>query len=298
MKKELLLIAGIIFTTFCSFAQSDTIQSDTTYWRKSLSAGANLNQAAFSENWKAGGVNSIAFGVFLNGKANYKREKISWDNELQLQYGIVKNGDEDLRKSVDNIFLDSKYGYAISSNWNLFLSANFISQFAKGYNYDIDDDGTDVLISNFMAPGFLTFGLGFEYKPVEYFSVRISPFAPRFTFLKDDEVGENERYGVPVGDDVRTEWLAALVQADLEKEIATNLNLKVSYQGFANYEDFSFKTIDHRLLAILSAKVNNFLSVNLTGNLLYDRDQDVDIQYSQALALGIFFKMQNYEDKK
>lgn len=299
MKKTLLLLSGILFLSPC-YAQLDTtmVQSDTTYWRRSLSAGANLNQAAFSDNWKAGGTNSIALGLFLNGKANYKRAKNSWDNEVQLQYGVVRNAGEDLRKSIDGIFLDSKYGYAISSDWNLFVSGNFISQFAPGYNYDVDAEGTDLLISNFMSPGFLTFGLGFEYKPVEWFSLRLSPFAPRFTFLTDEEVGENERYGVPVGDKVRTEWLAALIQADFEKDIAENLNLKISYQGFANYDNLAFKTIDHRLLTILSAKVNKFLSVNLTGNLLYDIDQDADVQYSQALALGIFYNVQNFTDPK
>lgn len=299
MKKILLLLSGILFLTPC-FAQVDTtiVPSDTTYWRRSLSAGANLNQAAFSDNWKAGGTNSIALGLFLNGKANYKRAKNSWDNEMQLQYGVVRNAGEDLRKSIDGIFLDSKYGYAISSDWNLFVSGNFISQFAPGYNYDVDDEGTDLLISNFMSPGFLTFGLGFEYKPVEWFSLRLSPLSPRFTFLTDEEVGENERYGVPVGDKVRREWLAALIQADFEKDIAENLNLKISYQGFANYDNLAFKTIDHRLLTILSAKVNKFLSVNLTGNLLYDIDQDADVQYSQALALGIFYNVQNFTDPK
>lgn len=299
MKKILLVLSGILFLSPC-YAQLDTIivKSDTSYWRRSLSAGANLNQAAFSDNWKAGGTNSIALGLFLNGKANYKRAKNSWDNEVQLQYGVVRNAGEDLRKSIDGIFLDSKYGYAISSDWNLFVSGNFISQFAPGYSYDVDDEGTDLLISNFMSPGFLTFGLGFEYKPVEWFSLRLSPFSPRFTFLTDEEVGENERYGVPVGDKVRTEWLAALIQADFEKDIAENLNLKISYQGFANYDNLAFKAIDHRLLTILSAKVNKFLSVNLTGNLLYDIDQDADVQYSQALALGIFYNVQNFTDEK
>ena len=296
MNNKLLFFIGCMFFSSLGFAQTDTaaVTSDTTYWRRSLNAGANVNQAAFSDNWKSGGTNSIALGLFLNAKANYKRDKSSWDNEVQLKYGIVRNAGEDLRKSVDGIFLDSKYGYAVSSDWNIFVSGNFISQFAPGYEYDVDDEGNDLLISNFMSPGFLTFGLGFEYKPVEWFSVRLSPFSPRFTFLTDEEVGENERYGVPVGDKVRTEWLAALVQADFEKDIATNLNLKISYQGFANYDNLKFKTIDHRLLTIISAKVNKFLSVNLTGNLLYDIDQDADVQFSQGLALGIFYNVQNF----
>jgi hypothetical protein len=285
-----------LLCTFCIAACF--AQTDTTYWRKSFSAGANINQSSFSSNWKAGGVNSIALGLFLNAKANYLKDKTSWDNTSELQYGIIKNAGQDMRKSLDRIFLDSKIGYQLSSKWNAFFSSNFITQFAPGFKYNTDAAGSDSLISNFMAPGFLTFALGFEYKPVPWFSLRLSPFAPRFTFLIDDEVGLIERYGVPVGKTIRTEWLAAMVQADLDKDIATNLNLKVNYMGYANYEILAFNTIDHRLSTMITAKINRYISVNLTGIMLYDRDQDTAIQFSQALALGILYNIQNFTDPK
>lgn len=273
-------------------------QTDTTYWRKSLSAGANVNQSSFSSNWKAGGVNSIALGLFLNAKANYLRDRYSWDNTAELQYGMIKNAGQDMRKSLDRIFLDSKVGYKLSGHWNGFVSGNFITQFAPGYIYDKDATGSDSLISNLMAPAFLTFAIGFEYKPEPWFSLRLSPFAPRFTFLFDDAVGINQRYGVPEGKSVRTEWLAAMLQADLERDISTNLNLKVNYQLYANYETLAFNAIDHRLSTTLTAKVSRFISVNLTGILLYDRDQDTKVQLSQTLGLGILYNVQNFTDPK
>lgn len=276
-------------------------QTDTTYWRKSLSTGINLNQSAFSSNWKAGGVNSIALGSFFNGQANYVKDRISWDNSADLQYGVIKNAGQSMRKSLDRILLDSKYGLKISPHWNGFASANFLTQFAKGYKYDVDSVDNNILISNFMSPGFLTLSVGFEYKPVPWFSLRLSPFAPRFTFLSDQSVRPTPAdvvYGVPVGKSIRYEWLAAQVQADLDKDIAQNLHLKVSYLTYANYETFAFNTIDHRLIVTLTAKVNKFLSVNLTGNMLYDRDQDLKVQYSQSLALGLLYNVQNFTDKK
>jgi hypothetical protein len=285
-----------MFILLCTTA--GLAQTDTTYWRKSLSTGANINQSSFSDNWKAGGVNSIALSLFLNAKANYLKDKISWDNASELQFGLIKNAKQDMRKSLDRIFLDSKVGYKLSGHWNAFVSGNFITQFAPGYIYDADAAGTDSLISDFMAPAFLTFALGFEYKPVPWFSLRLSPFAPRFTFLTNDAVAVNQRYGVPEGKTIRTEWLAAMVQADLENEIATNLNLKVNYMAYANYETLAFNTIDHRLSTTLTAKVNRFISVNLTGILLYDRDQDRDVQLSQTLGLGILYNVQNFTDPK
>src|SRR5690606_916416 len=158
---------------------------------------------------KAGGISSVAFNSHLDARADYASGNVSWDNEVQLQYGLIKNKGTEQRKSIDRIYLDSKYGQKISSDWNAFVSANFLSQFAPGYDYDIDADGNDRLISNFLSPGFLTFALGAEYKPNPHFFLRLSPFAPRFTFLADDAVAANERYGVPEDKSVRTEWLAA-----------------------------------------------------------------------------------------
>jgi hypothetical protein len=283
----------------CLCTTAGLAQTDTTYWRKSLSAGANINQSSFSSNWKAGGVSSIALALFLNTKANYLKDKISWDNGSELQYGLIKNAKQDMRKSLDRIFLDSKVGHKIGGQWNAFFSGNFITQFAPGYIYDTDATGSrDSLISDFMAPAFLTFALGFEYKPEPWFSLRLSPFAPRFTFLTNDAVAVNQRYGVPEGKTIRTEWLAAMVQADLEKDIADNLNLKVNYQAYANYQTLAFNTIDHRLSTTITAKVNRFISVNLIGILLYDRDQDQDVQLSQTLGLGILYNVQNFTDPK
>ncbi|WP_066832204.1 DUF3078 domain-containing protein [Rufibacter ruber] len=288
MGKRVLLLSFFLFS-FVSL-QAQTV-ADTT-WRRSLSTGLNLNQAAFSDNWKAGGVSSIALNTFFNGRANYKWERVSWDNTLQLQYGLLKNKGEGMRKSLDRLYLDTKYGVGFSNDWNVFASANFLSQFTKGYEYDIDDAGNDKLISNFLSPGYLTFALGAEYKPTPNFSLRLSPFAPRFTFLVDENVGENERYGVPPGDKVRTEILSGLVQVDYQKDFAANLNLKLSYISNLNYKRISFDKVDHRVNAVLTAKITRYINVNLMGNVVYDRDQDHSVQYSQSLGLGVMYSLE------
>ncbi len=295
MPKTLLLLTMLLLNGFAVMAQTET-EADTL-WRRSFTAGINLNQSAFSDNWKAGGVSSIAFNSNLDARADYASGSVTWDNAVQLQYGLLKNKGEDQRKSLDRIYLDTKYGYKFTSDWNAFVSANFLSQFTKGYEYDVDADGTDRLISNFMSPGFLTFALGAEYKPNPYFSLRLSPFAPRLTFLVDDEVGANERYGVPEGKQVRTEWLAAMVQATYDRDIMTNLHFRAKYMSFINYKELSAKRIDHMLNATLTAKVNRYINVNLMGNFIYDYDQDVAIQYNQSLGLGILYTMQGFSVK-
>jgi hypothetical protein len=286
--------------------QAQVVKPDTlSNWRKKLVFNLNVNQASFSSNWKAGGVNSIGLNGLFSYKADYSKNRDSWDNEIGLLYGFVNNSGQGYRKTVDRIVLDSKYGYKLNDNWGLFSALNFLTQFARGHKYDKDANGVEqaTLISDFMAPAFVTLSLGAEYHPVEYFKVRISPFAPRVTIVNDPErfipaVDPVAPYGVEPPDETRFEWLAFQLRAEFDKDIATNLNLRWNYLLFANYETFEMKTIDHRLELMLNAKVNRFITVGLGGILLYDFDQDSGAQVSQIFNLGFAYSFQNYEDPK
>lgn len=296
----------LVFSTLFLSASAQVIRVDsTTFWKKSFRTGLNINQASFSSNWKAGGVNSIGFTASMNFKTNYKKDKTSWDNEFDFLYGMVNNAGQGYRKTLDRIYIETKYGYDLNEKWSFTSSLNFLSQFAKGYTYAKDVSGVEVgsLISDFLAPAFITSAWGFEYHPVDYFKIRLSPFSPRVTIVSDNNgrfvsVDPLRPYGVNVGDNTRYEWLAFQAQADFNKDIAKNLNLKWRYVMFANYETLELKTIDHRLDLALNAKVNNFINVTLGTILIYDFDQDSELQIGQAFALGIQYAFQNYEEKK
>lgn len=294
MKKLFTLLFFSLFVTSIH-AQEDSLAlapKDTTYWDSEFSIGFNFNQASFSGNWTAGGVNSIAFGSIATGKANYKKDKWSWDNQLELIYGVVKNEGQEFRKSNDRIFFDSKVGNAINEKWGYFSSLNFITQFTDGFDFSGPENR---LISGFFAPAFLTSGFGLEYKPNDEFALRLAPMSPRFTFVTNPNIINNvpENYGVPAGQNVRTEWLAFQLFATYNKKISENLSINSRYQMFANYETLSFKTIDHRLDFTVIAKITKFVDVTFTSINVYDIDMDPGIQFSQALALGILYKVSN-----
>jgi hypothetical protein len=289
-----------------TYSQAQVIRVDsTTYWKKAFRAGLNINQSSFSSNWKAGGVNSFGFNGLLNYKANYKKNKTSWDNQFDFLYGMVNNEGQGYRKTLDRIYMETKVGHDINEKWSLTTSINFMSQFAKGYKYDKDANGIEQasLISDLFAPAFITSAWGFEYHPVDYFKLTLSPFAPRVTIVTDnngrfDAVDTVKPYGVNVGESTRYEWLAFQMVAEFNKDIAENLNLKWRYMMFANYQTLEPKTIDHRLDIGLTAKVNKFMNVSLGGILIYDYDQDSGAQFAEAFTLGILYSFQNFEEKK
>lgn len=293
----LLLFLVSSATVFGQIVKPDSLSP----WKKKLIFNLNVNQAAFSSNWKAGGVNSLGLNGLFNYKADYTKGKNSWTNEIGFLYGFVNNSGQGYRKTVDRIYIDTKYGYKLTEKWDLFTSLTFLSQFSKGYKYN--DDDTEDLISDVFAPAYITSAWGVEYHPVDYFKVRISPFAPRVTIVNDnngrfDAVDSVAPYGVEVGESTRIEWLAFQLQAEFDKEIAKNLNLKWRYVMYANYETLELKTIDHRVDLMLNARVNKFITVGLGGILLYDYDQDPGAQLSQIFNFGFAYSFQNYEEPK
>lgn len=264
------------------------------YWRHWSSFGINANQASFSENWNAGGVNTISLGLLANHKSDYTKNNTNFVTELRLQYGKVKNKGQLAKKSQDRIFWDNKLSLSISKSWSLFTSVTFESQFDAGLRYKTVDgiEMVDTIQSSFMAPGYLTESFGLEYKPDKTFSLRIGTGAARQTFLLDERLipreGERPRFGIEAGKRFRNE-LAFQLTANLDRPLTDNLNLKSRYNMFANYNEISDP--NHELEAILTARVTRLINVTLNGRLIYNSDVDEKIQTSQTLALGLLYKI-------
>lgn len=262
-----------------------------TAW-KNIEFGANLNQGSFSSNWTGGGVNSIALGLFFNALSEKKSGKNAWRNDFQSQYGVVRNKGQQSRKNVDRLFFDTKYNRDLTSKWSLFANVNFLSQFAAGYNYsDIDDSKRKV--SSLLSPAYLTEAIGIEYKPVPYFFIDFAPGALRQTIVTDTDLYVNtpdqKNYGVPIGKKIRTEAALMQIVANFDKDIAKNVNLKFRYLMYANIKHPT--NIDDRLDAMITAKINKFINVNLGVILVYDQDQSNTVQFAQGLGFGFLYSI-------
>jgi hypothetical protein len=273
-------------------------------WRKSLKTGLGLNESLLSSNWRGGGVNTIGFNALANGRANRKLGVHSFDNEADFLFAFSETKGLGYRKGQDRLYLDTKYGRAMSARWDMFLSLNLLSQFAPGYQYDTDANGFDRarLVSDFFAPAFVTAAYGFEYHPASWFHLRLAPFAPRLTVVRRanrfvEALGDTP-YGVNPGHSTRFEVLAAQVLAELDKPLSPTVSVKARYLLFANYRNLTPREIDHRLDLGLTAKVGRYVNVALNGIALYDYDQDQEVQFSQGLTLGVAYAFQNFVDEK
>ncbi len=262
-----------------------------SYWRKNIIFGFNLNQSAFSNNWSGGGISSIAVGTNFDYKTEYNKEGKDFTSELILLYGKLKNRGQIQRKTNDRIFWDNKGSINFAKHWNFYGSLSFESQFDEGFNYSSDVNVAPTLISRFMSPGYLTESIGFEYKPVTYFSTRFGTGTARQTFVLDRNIQANNNYGVLFGKHVLNQ-LAFQIVSNIDKDIAKNMNLKARYLIFIPY-DTPFK-MTHRIDATLTAKINRLINVTLNGTLLYDPNTSTSIQAYQSLALGITYKFPSF----
>ena len=126
MKRLSLLLIIIGLSTSLIRAQ-ETAEADTS-WKTSATFNLNFSQVSLS-NWSAGGESSISGIALFSYSANYFKGKRSWDNSIDLGFGLIKNGDDDTRKSEDKIELASKLGHQIHKKWFLTVMVAFKSQF-------------------------------------------------------------------------------------------------------------------------------------------------------------------------
>lgn len=285
-------------------AQDNTVKSlredtnkqfeDDTAHKKGWKTGGlftlNVAQGSLS-NWQGGGdKNSFSAVGFLNLYAILKEEKNLWHNTLDLGYGYINTTSLGNRKSDDRIDLLSKYGYQISNKWYAGGLFNFRTQFAQGFGYEKDENGAEVktLTSKFLAPAYVLFSLGFDYKPSSGISVFISPLTERWIIVNDDALSAIGAYGVEPGKKSRNE-LGAFLSAELNKNVMTNVTFKSRFDAFANYKNKP-GNVDIFWTNILAMKVNKFLSANIAVDLLYDDDAIGRLQLRQLLGVGFSAK--------
>ena len=270
-------------------------EADTVHktWKTGGLYNINLSQGSLS-NWAAGGDNfSLSLNSILSLYAFYQKGKSSWDNTFDFNLGYLRSTSLGSRKNDDRIDLLSKYGYAVSSDWNVATLFNFRSQLLNGYTYP---DDVKTFSSAFLSPAYALVSLGMDYKPKPEFSVFLSPITARWVIVKDDSLSAKGAYGVEPGSNSRTE-IGAFVSANYIKEINKSLAYKGRLDLFSNYRRNPEK-IDLFMTNIFSVKLSRVLSATWNVDLIYDDDVRIfgddgtspALQLKSLVGLGLLVK--------
>lgn len=316
MKSFCLLLFTLCFFMFTQAIaqQDDEGNEDETFWNKGGGLSATFQQVSLN-NWAGGGKSSLALGGIMSAFLTFDdTTKRRWENRLEVSYGLSRIGEDADRfiKSKDNLIFTSRYGRKLSERYYLSTLLDFRSQIAQGFKSEQVNDSIsdDVKVSEFMAPGFLVASLGMTYSPKQrklieendkvqkregnYFALTLSPFSGKFTFVLDDTLAERNQYNTE-GEKVKAEAGSSLtmgIRQELFKNVVFNTNLNL----FAAYE--KFQNVDVNLESLLVLRVNKYIMSNISLQLIYDDDTDVErddgtvgpaLQLQNAINVGFTY---------
>jgi hypothetical protein len=321
MKKLLLLTflsASLMgYAQDTTSAKEDTVKPDPN-WKIENIAKIQANQAQF-KNWQSGGINSVSWTAYMDLSADYSKNGWSWENDLQLGYGQQFQDDTDWRKTDDIINYVTQVGRSLDSNdiWSLIANASFRSQFTSGFEYPNDSIRT----SNWLAPGYINAGLGFQYQPKKYVQFLFTPVSTKITIVNDQRLANLGTYGndaaeldtagnvITEGKKVRAEF-GGTIGVKFEKELFKNVNYKSNLGLFSNYLE-NPQNIDLVWNNLITFKVNELINFTFTLDMIYDDDIKITeynsdgsikgvgprLQIKQLLGFGINYTLRNFTPK-
>jgi hypothetical protein len=289
------------------------------YWFFTNTGSLTFNQTSYSAYWSKGGENSLSGTVVYNGQIKYDKNNSKFVNDLKLVYGLMKPQSVDyLRKTEDLIDFSSNYGIKYSKNWYASTELAFKTQFNEGYKYP----DTTNLVSDFMAPGYITLSLGMKYDPNKFFSLFMSPAAGKFTIVANQKMADAGNYGVPAaeyendtilikhGEKLNREFgISAVLK--YKKDVVKNLNLDSKLTLYNNYLDYNNNNrwnVDIDWSGTLNYTMNKYITTRFAFHMIYDHDtkfqimeeqngEEVEIgkgprmQFQQVFGVGITLKL-------
>lgn len=252
-------------------------------WQLASVAGINLSQVSFRD-WAQGGANSMAYALWGTGAAVRHGEKTRWSNSLKMTFGEARVGDQESRKTDDEIYFESLLIYMLGTTINPYGAFTLRTQFAPGYAYFTDAPRKQ--ISAIFDPAYLTQSAGVAYTPFENLIVRFGAgvrevLTSTYTQYTDDlATPEIEKSRVEGGLESVT---------DFRWPFAENMVFTTRLELFA-----PFKTLDRVVMRndnTIAMKVNQYVTVNFNVQLINDVNVSARTQMKEALAVGVSYTL-------
>ena len=273
--KRLLFITLALLVTIPAFAQdpqkaaaeaaaaltaapdAPKVVEKPVYWTKWAKTDLKFTQTSLT-NWAAGGFNTFTLATYIDANANYAKEKTTWTNRLQMDYGFLYSADKPIvQKNLDRIYFKSDYGYKTTvKNLTYTISFDFKTQFDNNYTYGTPkSDGEEEptrqdwlnarkLKSGFLSPANSQLGIGIKWIPNKWLTINASPLTGGFVIARDERLRKN--YGMELREEgldksdgsnyrpARFE-LGAKVTAEAKVKINNNISYETQLILFSNY---------------------------------------------------------------
>jgi hypothetical protein len=295
-----LLVLACVLACSCAVLGPATAAADDEprpAWSRKITARVGFAQNALS-NWEAGGTSSVAWTWLLETELAHRGRRHDWQNDIALEYGLVKQQGEDLRKSVDRIELETVYTRRLDYYVEPYAAASARTQFALGRDYgvDVDPDDPDFEFpetSRFADPLYLSQSLGVGRQFNE-------ELRSRFGFSVREIITENfRRYGCTDEEREAIEDVGTRDRACDPLRVDTGLESVTQYQR--SFEErtslrsrlklfFSFEQpdqLDVHWRNEFTTELLDFVAFGFGLEMLYDKNVRDQLQIKQVMTIGL-----------
>ncbi len=228
------------------------------------------------QNWVKGGESSVSLGSDLRLTANFKKGKHDWDNYIIHKVGIISTETEEGRVNTDLIEVNTKYGHKASEKWYYSFLYNFKTQMFYGY-----DKNEEEPVSGFMAPAYMSFAIGMDYKPNSKFTLLLSPITARLTLVADTVKFDQTRFGVPqdkMNHIVNGISVVNNLSYELSKQVSIASRLDAFYQYLGKTKKGEDRQVQVDWEVITDLRINRFLSTRILAHLRYFTNESKKVQ--------------------
>lgn len=287
-------------------AAVDTASSEEPkYWTNGVLTQIGFSQVSLT-NWAEGGSANVSLNGLIDANANYAKDKMIFENRLKISYGFVQSFDrttpldQQFSKSDDRIQLDSKWGWMLLDKLYFSALLNFRTQMSPTYEYVTDDVGmvTRNTQSNFMAPGYLSLGIGVNYRPFNFLSFNISPATGNLVVVTDELL--RETYGNDPDQAVRAEF-GAQIKMDINY---TYKIFKIS-SALTLFSNYLYRPDNIQVYWDVDASLalTKVLTLTARTNLIYDKNILIEddlgvtaprVQFKEIVSLGLTWTFGQY----
>lgn len=262
----------------------DTPPDTLKRWDSGASLGFDFVQLFQLNPRQGAGQNRLGLGGATNFFAKYKKDRLAWDNLANWQFGLQRLGSGAIaqgsaekipfQKAIDELRLNSKFGYKTSENSKFFYTADasFFSQITPTYNdaglpgnFPMALSDTSVLLSRFFSPATITISAGIDYKPTPKLSFYYSPIGAKFIIVANDEIAATGIQGNPV-----TKNASGTIVDFKNVDAQFGSLLRVNYASKFAQDRFAYTSG----LLLFSNYLNN--------------PENIDVDWTNELALNIF----------
>ena len=294
------------------------------YWNTTVLTNINFGQSLLN-HWVAGGYSTISLAGNVDANCNYAKDKMTWNNRLQLDYGGMYSADKPIfQKTKDRIYLESRWGYETPvKHLSYSASFDFKTQFGDNYDYkapsqELLDQYADKpslawkeaaknnLKSGLFSPAYINLGLGVLWTPAPWFSLNVAPLTGGFVFVTNPTL--RKTYGMDLMPGSETDYrafrfeLGAQIKADASWVINDSFSYTTQVMAFYNYlkaDKAPRITWDNKVFW----KLAKFFALTLSTNLIYDPlvnlyDMNGDgeletpgVQFKEFLEIGFTYSI-------